>query len=433
MTTWPAPLSRLPLPALIGKSHPTGKLDAVFSELFKPLANPIDLGFVAQTQCQTNWCWSAVATSVGLFYGTGNWTQCNIAAEQVNKLIRPEKVHDCCTTPSSTECNVDGSLYVSLQQVRSLDHWLPNKPKPSELYQYLSHNKELVCVRIVSNDIDADAHFTTIRACTDPSDGSEFMVSTSDTICGFAGSTLRYDDFPEKYYVSGTWADTYCTARRYVPAVPCGPADSAAVGTNNNNNCVSLRQRNGELSSIVGKIDRITKTISWGSETPLGKGNVGGIGLDDAGNCVANYAVGAQLLAPCPAVAPAGTCRALLARISSRHEHTTTISGRAANDPRQHARQRRAVARRVLLAVPPPGDPERRSVARSRISAIVWPTHGVHPVRNHRCRCPAELAGATGAGEPDRRAMAMSLNAEQRDRHGPGRRGSRPSRRLLIG
>src|SRR5580704_4191497 len=35
-----------------------------------------------------------------------------------------------------------------------------------------------------------------------------------------------------------------------------------------------------------------------------------------------------------------------------RHEHTTTISRRAANDPRQHARQRRAVARGVVLAVP---------------------------------------------------------------------------------
>jgi hypothetical protein len=37
-------------------------------------------------------------------------------------------------------------------------------------------------------------------------------------------------------------------------------------------------------------------------------------------------------------------------RYPPRHEHTTTISGRASNDPRQHARQRRAVARRVLLA-----------------------------------------------------------------------------------
>jgi hypothetical protein len=90
-----------------------------------------------------------------------------------------------------------------------------------------------------------------------------------------------------------------------------------------------------------------------------------------------------------------------------RHEHTTTISGRPADDPRQHARQRRAVAR---LAVPPPGDPERRPVARSRASAIVRPTHGLHPLRNHRC--PAELARATGAAER-RWHCGMAVSAER--------------------
>jgi hypothetical protein len=54
-------------------------------------------------------------------------------------------------------------------------------------------------------------------------------------------------------------------------------------------------------------------------------------------------------------------------------------AGRTADDPRQHARQRRAVARCVLLAVPPPGDPERPSVARSHASAIVWAARGGPP------------------------------------------------------
>jgi hypothetical protein len=50
--------------------------------------------------------------------------------------------------------------------------------------------------------------------------------------------------------------------------------------------------------------------------------------------------------------------------VELRHEHTTTIHGRRPDAPRQHARQRRAVARRVVRAVPPSGDPERRSVVR---------------------------------------------------------------------
>ena len=64
------------------------------------------------------------------------------------------------------------------------------------------------------------------------------------------------------------------------------------------------------------------------------------------------------------------------------HDHDPS-PGRAPNHPRQHARQRRAVARGVLLAVLSPGDPERRPVAGSLASAIVRPAHGVHRV-HHR-------------------------------------------------
>jgi hypothetical protein len=99
-------------------------------------------------------------------------------------------------------------------------------------------------------------------------------------------------------------------------------------------------------------------------------------------------------------------------RYPPRHEHTTTISGWPAHDPRQHARQRRAVGRRVLLAVPPSDDLERGPVTRSRASAIVRPTHGVHPVRHHRCRRAAELARATSAAER-RWHRAMAMSAEQ--------------------
>jgi hypothetical protein len=52
------------------------------------------------------------------------------------------------------------------------------------------------------------------------------------------------------------------------------------------------------------------------------------------------------------------------------------------------------------------------------LSADPWPDHVPvpsfgprHPLRNHRCRRPAELARATRAGEPDRRAMAPSPRA----------------------
>jgi hypothetical protein len=76
--------------------------------------------------------------------------------------------------------------------------------------------------------------------------------------------------------------------------------------------------------------------------------------------------------------------------------------------PSAHAGQRHVVARGVVSAVPPRSSAQRRSLARPHAGADVRSANGVHPVRDHRCRCPAELAGATGAGEPDQRAMAMS-------------------------
>jgi hypothetical protein len=51
---------------------------------------------------------------------------------------------------------------------------------------------------------------------------------------------------------------------------------------------------------------------------------------------------------------------------------------------RQHARQRRAVSRRIVLELPPPGHHERQSVARSRTGADLRPAHGVHPLLHRR-------------------------------------------------
>jgi hypothetical protein len=39
--------------------------------------------------------------------------------------------------------------------------------------------------------------------------------------------------------------------------------------------------------------------------------------------------------------------------------------------------------------------------------ADIRPTHGVHPLRNHRCRRAAELAGTATAREPDRGALRL--------------------------
>ena len=174
MTTWPAVLTRAPLQVLIGEAHPDVAFGNLVAEVAQVQGVPTKLPFVAQTQLQDNWCWSAVATSIGLHYGTGNWTQCAIATEQVNNLISPGGVNDCCTTPGSAGCNVYGYVYFSLQQARSIDRWSPVKPSPQEIHDLLSRKKELVCLRIAWTG--GGAHFTTINGATDPSDGGAFIV-----------------------------------------------------------------------------------------------------------------------------------------------------------------------------------------------------------------------------------------------------------------
>ncbi|HEV3052056.1 MAG TPA: papain-like cysteine protease family protein, partial [Longimicrobium sp.] len=67
-----------------------------------------------QSQQQSSWCWSAVATSVGLLFKTGQWTQC----ATVNGCLPGS---DCCTSPTPSSCNVYGYLDQSLAYTRSLN------------------------------------------------------------------------------------------------------------------------------------------------------------------------------------------------------------------------------------------------------------------------------------------------------------------------
>src|SRR5262249_27209332 len=69
------------------------------------------LDYVVQHQEQDNWCWSAQGTSVGLFFGTGDWTQCDTAQQQTGG--------QCCTDPAP--CNVYGYVHMALEYTRSFN------------------------------------------------------------------------------------------------------------------------------------------------------------------------------------------------------------------------------------------------------------------------------------------------------------------------
>jgi hypothetical protein len=286
----------LSLPASLSlrpAEHLFGSLDVLNLESQE---RTVLLPFTAQVQEYTNWCWSAVATSVGLFYGSGNWTQCAIVTEQVNSILFPGEHNDCCSTPESSHCNVDGILFFSLQQVRSLDHWESKKPSADTLFAILSGKRELVCLRIEWTDGRGKAHFTTICGSTDPADGADVMVTVSETIRDADRTwTGRYSDLPLRYLGGGKWTDTFFTRGRFGPGAECGTADSAAVAIDNQCNCVALRVQQGKLFSRVGKVDPINKTLTWGSDTLIDTGASGAVSLDNDANCVEVHANGGKL------------------------------------------------------------------------------------------------------------------------------------------
>ncbi|MEM7557917.1 MAG: papain-like cysteine protease family protein [Planctomycetota bacterium] len=269
----------------------------------QPLMNPVGrssggaasvtLNFVAQVQAQTNWCWAAVSTSVGLFYGTGNWTQCEVATDQVNTILDPDGNHDCCATPSSSTCNQYGYLNPALHHVDAYAFASSGKADADEIFASISDRREVVCVRVAW--AGQGAHFTTIHGFTDPSLGSDVYLTVSDTVSGWGTTTMLYSEFPQLYQHGGTWTDTYWTRNVYGPSAQYGSGEENSAAIDNNANCVALLTQACEISSQVGKIDFIEQKIAWGAIASFGTGSLGGIDIDNYGLCVGVYSEAGRL------------------------------------------------------------------------------------------------------------------------------------------
>jgi hypothetical protein len=58
------------------------------------------LNFAMQAQTQSNWCWSATATSVSHFYWWFSpWVQCTVVNAELGRT-------DACNSPVPAACNV---------------------------------------------------------------------------------------------------------------------------------------------------------------------------------------------------------------------------------------------------------------------------------------------------------------------------------------
>src|SRR5262249_57800263 len=81
---------------------------------FRRLTKRRCLCFTMQHQEQTQWCWSATATSVALYYNSlSTWTQCSLVNAELGRT-------DCCSAPSSNDCNQPWTLNTALTRVGHL-------------------------------------------------------------------------------------------------------------------------------------------------------------------------------------------------------------------------------------------------------------------------------------------------------------------------
>ena len=161
--------------------------------------DPYSLVFTMQQQSESNWCWAAVATSVGLFFKTGTWTQCEIVDANLGRT-------DCCASPSSAPCNRGYSLPGPLRSVSCYGGYQSGAANTSQISQQIDDGNP-VCLRILWGQ-GPYAHFVAIIGYNDQS-SSDFKVQIADSI--FKYSWVSYADFPTHYHSGGTWTGTYWT------------------------------------------------------------------------------------------------------------------------------------------------------------------------------------------------------------------------------
>ena len=157
------------------------------------------LPFPMQTQKQILWCWAAVAVSIDDYLSAGGskWTQCKLASQVFGNTV------DCCASPD--DCNEAQYLESALSGVARLKKWEPGSLSFEEIQNEIGRPLQLpVCVRI--GWAGGGGHFVVIVGYRETKSGQQF-VDVADPWYG--DSTLRYEDFRDRYQYRGQWTETY--------------------------------------------------------------------------------------------------------------------------------------------------------------------------------------------------------------------------------
>ena len=156
------------------------------------------LPFIMQAQQQSNWCWSAVTTSVSHFFdSTSSWTQCSLASAEIALA--------CCGVGSIPGgCNVPWYLDRALQQTNNYDKVTVGPAAFADVETEVDSGRPLG-VRI--GWFGGGGHFVSITGYS--SSATNQFVTVDDPIYGHP--TLPYGTLCTSYQGSGSWTHSYWT------------------------------------------------------------------------------------------------------------------------------------------------------------------------------------------------------------------------------
>jgi hypothetical protein len=167
---------------------------------FRRLTRRRCLCFTMQHQEQTHWCWSATATSVAHYYNAAShWTQCSLVNAELGRT-------DCCTDPSSGNCNQPWTLNTVLTRVGHLASFSGGTISFADVRTEIDNGKPLG-VRIGWSG--GGGHFNVLACYTSNPLFGQQSVQVEDPWYGT--SVWDYDTFRTAYQGSGSWTHSYKT------------------------------------------------------------------------------------------------------------------------------------------------------------------------------------------------------------------------------
>lgn len=167
--------------------------------------------FIVTPQEQAEWCWAAVSSSVGNFYGQASWTQCAVASAELTPL-------NCCGDAAAGDCNKPWRLDTALRSVGHFDRMTSASLAFDAVQAEINARRPVGC-RIAW--AGGGAHFVALGGWLIAGNGTQYV----DVRDSFYGPTRkRYVDLVSAYKSPGDeWSHSYFTTDRAI-AVAAAPS-----------------------------------------------------------------------------------------------------------------------------------------------------------------------------------------------------------------